>query len=164
MVEVGLQSAKDNTLALIKRGHDAGCFADAILRLKNVNIFTLAHIILGLPGETMEDWIATGKFLAELEVDAVKIHPLHIVKDTELARWYEKGDYVPLTLEGYVEGVVRVLQVLSPDCLIARLTGEAPPEFLLAPQWCREKWKVLDAIRGKLEQIDTWQGKIYKRI
>lgn len=160
-VELGLQSANNNTLELIKRGHTKECFCDAVQKLKEKNIRVLAHIILGLPNESEKDWEITARFLNELKIDAVKIHPLHIVKNTEMESWYRSGMYTPIELREYAEGVAKVIGILHRNCLIARLTGEASKDTLIAPLWCKEKNKVLMAIENELEKRNIYQGSLY---
>lgn len=152
MVELGLQSANPKTLELINRGHTPEDFAEATRKLKEIGVQVLAHIILGLPSEGKEDWLNTGRFLRDVGVDAVKIHPLHVVKGSRLEKWYLDGRYIPLELDEYVKGAVDVLEVLHPECLIARITGEAPPNLLLAPSWCLDKNRVLKMIDGEIER------------
>lgn len=159
IVELGLQTSNNRTLELIRRGHTVEEYVLSTQRLHERGIRTLSHIIIGLPGDIEEDYIRTAHLISSLKVFAVKIHPLHVVKHTEIEQWYREGRYVPLTLEEYVRYVCLFLEHLSDSVLIARLSGEAPDEFLIAPDWCRNKFRVIREIELYLERNDTYQGK-----
>ncbi|MBW1990328.1 MAG: TIGR01212 family radical SAM protein [Deltaproteobacteria bacterium] len=160
-LELGLQSAKDETLAAINRGHSAACFADAVARAKSRGLWVCAHAILGLPGETAEDMAATADFLANLGVEGVKIHLLYAVKGTELGRMVEAGRCRMLSRGEYVERVCDFLERLHPETVVQRLTGDPHPGELLAPPWCLDKRGVLADIKARLAQRDTFQGRLY---
>ncbi|HIQ24994.1 MAG TPA: TIGR01212 family radical SAM protein [Persephonella sp.] len=148
-IEYGLQTANINTLRNINRAHGVADFVDAVLRTKKrPNIKVCAHMIVGLPGDTFEDYIETVKLFASLPIDGVKIHPLHIVKHTVMEKQYKNGEIKLLDLEEYAEIVAILLDYLPEDIIIHRLTGEAPDEELIAPSWCspKEKQKVLKTI------------------
>jgi hypothetical protein len=157
-VEYGLQSAHDYTLELINRGHDIGQFVDAVERTKGRGINICAHIILGLPGETKEEMMATADLVASLELEGIKIHSLYVLKGTKLAEIYQRGEFRLLELEEYVSLVCDFLERLPPDMVIQRLTGEAPRDLLVAPRWSREKMAVLGKIDTELEQRGSYQG------
>lgn len=158
-VELGLQSAHDRSLERINRHHTVAASRDAIARLQAREVAVCAHAILGLPGETAEDMIATVGFLAETRVDGVKIHNLHVVESTALAEEYRNGDYTPLELDEYVDLVVRFLERLPPQVIVQRITGEAPRRLTVAPAWSVNKLAVGNAIERELEHRDTWQGR-----
>lgn len=160
-IEVGLQSAHDITLSRINRGHDVACFERSVHMAKDYGLDVCAHIILGLPGETLEMMLQTALFLADRPVKGVKIHMLYIVKDTPLAALYEKGEYKCLDREEYVEYVVDFLELLPPTMVIQRLTGDPIRSELIAPIWAIDKSENLASIRKRLEDRDTWQGKRY---
>lgn len=157
-VEYGLQSAHDYTLELINRGHDIAQFVDAVERTKGRGINICAHIILGLPGETKEEMMATADLVASLELEGIKIHSLYVLKGTKLAEIYQRGEFRLLELEEYVSLVCDFLERLPPDMVIQRLTGEAPRDLLVAPRWSREKMAVLGKIDTELEQRGSYQG------
>ncbi len=158
VVELGLQTANNRTLEIIKRGHTVEDFVEATYKLHKRGIKVLAHVIIGLPGDTVQDYINTAKLLNDLKIFAVKIHPLHVVKFTELDLWYREGKYIPLEFDEYINYVVEFIANLSPSIYIARLTGEAPEKFLVAPLWCKDKFRVLDGIAKKLEELNIFQG------
>jgi len=154
-IEYGLQTANINTLRNINRAHGVADFVDAVLRTKKrPDIKVCAHMIVGLPGDTFEDYVETAKLIASLPIDGVKIHPLHIVKHTVMEKQYKNGEIKLLDLEEYAEIVAILLDYLPEDIIIHRLTGEAPDEELIAPSWCspKEKQKVLKTIEKAINK------------
>ena len=152
-IEYGLQTANINTLRSINRAHGVADFVDAVLRTKKrPNIKVCAHMIVGLPGDTYEDYIETAKLFASLPIDGVKIHPLHIVRHTVMEKQYKNGEIETLDLKEYAQIVADLLEILPQDIIIHRLTGEAPDEELIAPDWCspREKQRVLQEIENAI--------------
>ena len=164
-VELGLQTARDETAALINRGHTYADFLDGYTRLRNgaPNALICVHLILGLPGEDESAMLETVRRVAELRPDQVKLHLLHVLRGTVLADLYEAGKYVPMEKEAYVTAVVKALELLPPETVIARVTGDGAAEDLLAPLWSRRKREVLNAIDMALSQGDTYQGRLYHR-
>jgi hypothetical protein len=162
-IEYGLQSSHDATLSRINRGHDVACFEQGVRMAKDFGLNVCAHIILGLPGETRDMMLQTAHFLGALPVDGVKIHLLYIVEETPLAGLYEKGGYRCLERDEYIEMVVDVLELLPPDMVIQRLTGDPIGVELLAPLWAKNKSENLRRIRRRLEERETWQGRLYYR-
>ncbi|MBN1594757.1 TIGR01212 family radical SAM protein [candidate division FCPU426 bacterium] len=162
-LEVGMQSVHDRTLQRINRGHDAAAFFQAVRLIRQYpGIKVCAHVILGLPGENPEMEKETACAVARLQVEGIKLHPLHVVQGTALAREYAARSYLPLAREEYVERAVRFLERLWPRTVIHRLCADSLADWLLAPAWVREKNSVLQAIQAKMEQEDTWQGKAYQ--
>ena len=161
-IEYGLQSAHDSTLRAINRGHTAAQFSDAVSRTAARGIKVCAHIILGLPGETGGMMNETARFIARLPVDGVKIHLLHVLKESPLEKLYGEGKIALLPQEGYVAIVCDFLELLPPGVVIQRLTGEAPRGNLVAPLWALDKHAVLRAITSELEKRDSRQGSLYK--
>ena len=160
-LELGLQSIHDRTLDYLNRGHDYRCFLDAYRRAKQRGLRICAHVILGLPGESREDILATAEELARLKVDGVKLHLLHILDGTPLGELYKQGQVAMLELQDYVGLVVDFIERLPPDTLIQRLTGDGPRDILLAPLWSMNKWEVLNAIDAELEHRGSRQGDHY---
>ncbi len=158
-VEYGLQSAHFKTLKIINRGHGPSEFIDAVLRTKKRGIKICAHIILGLPKETKRDMIETAKFLTALQVDAVKIHLIHILKNTILEKMYLKGRFRVPEMDEYVDWVCDFIEHLSPNIMIQRLTADGPLNVLVAPRWAIKKFDIINAIDKELERRDSWQGK-----
>jgi len=160
-IEYGLQSAHDITLKRINRGHDVRCFERAVSMTKEYGINICAHVILGLPGEDRNMMLETARYISSLPVDGIKIHLLYVVEGTALADMYKRGDFRCLEMEEYVELVVDFLELLRPDMVIQRLTGDPVRSELVAPAWAKEKAAVLKMIQQRLEQRDTCQGKYY---
>ena len=158
-IELGLQSSNDSTLKLINRGHDSKNFEIMVKKLHELGIFVVAHIINGLPYETKEDMINTIKFLNDLNIDAVKIHMLHILKDTKLANMYEKQKFHILTKEEYIDVVISQLEFLKDTVVIERITGDPIKEDLVEPKWLIKKFCLLNDIDKEMVKRNTYQGK-----
>ncbi len=156
-LELGLQSPVDRTLAAIGRGHDLATFLAAARRVKELGIRLCVHVILGLPGESREEMLSTPALLNDLGVDGVKIHLLHVNKDTRLAALYERGELLLPEREEYVGLVCDFLERLRPEIFIQRLTGDGGKD-LVAPQWSAAKFEVLNAIDDELERRGSRQG------
>ena len=161
-LELGLQSAHDRTLGILGRGHDAAAFTAASKMAGRFGVPVLAHIILGLPGEGPEEMIQTARFLADLEVEGVKIHHLQIIRKTPMARMLEEGKVVPLSWESYPALVTAFLEELPSSVVVHRLLADAPEDLLLAPRW-PEKGKVLAAVREYMEKGGYWQGRVCEK-
>ena len=160
-IEYGLQSAADRTLRLINRGHGREDFVEAVRLTQRRQILICAHVIVGLPGESIHDIIRTAQLLADLRVDAVKIHNLYIEADAPLAELYKSGRCTLLSRERYVDWVTYFLEYLHPQTIIQRLTGDPDPESLLGPLWTLEKGRTLTMINQRLEDRHTFQGNRY---
>lgn len=160
-LELGLQTMHDRSLDWMNRGHHLDAFLDAVERCRRRPFDLCVHVILGLPGESHADMMATAELLARLPVHAVKIHNLHVVKDTPLEKMYRAGQARMLELEEYVQIVCDFLERLPPNMVIQRLNGDAPPSYLVAPDWCLDKPNILRRIQAALERRDSWQGKRY---
>lgn len=159
-VELGLQSSSDKTAEIINRGHTYADFLDGYRRLREASdkIEICVHIIFGLPGESREDMMKTVCDVAALAPDQVKIHLLHVLKNTEMARIYERGEYTPLEKDEYVALVADAIELLPPDTVVARLTGDGMADDLLAPDWSRKKVAVINDIDKLLYSRSSWQG------
>ncbi len=157
-VEYGLQSAHNPALERIRRGHTVEDFLDAVERTAKRPIRICVHVILGLPGETHAEMMQTAELLARLPIQGVKIHHCHVIRDTPLAKSYQKGEYRPLAYEEYLGCVCDFLERLPWPITIQRLLGEAPRDLLLAPAWGRDKSRVLREIQAELERRGTRQG------
>lgn len=160
-VELGLQSTHNRTAKLLNLGYDYDTFLDTLQCLRERDIDVCAHMILGLPGETHEDMRKTGQILSQLPLQGIKIHLLHLMKETGLVGLYEAGGLSFLSLNEYVGLVVDILEILPPSFVIHRLTGDSPRAQLIGPQWSLNKWEVLNSIDAELERRNTWQGKYY---
>lgn len=157
-VELGLQTIHEETSKLINRCHDLKCFEDCVKRLRSKNINVVVHIINGLPYETKEMMIETVKYLNKLDIQGVKIHMLHILKDTKLALMYKKEGFNVLTKEEYVDIVCTQLENLKESIVVHRITGDPKIDDLIEPTWITKKFGVLNDIDKELEKRGTYQG------
>ena len=158
IVELGLQSIKSSTLKFINRGHDLDNFTKCVKNLQKRHIKVVVHIINGLPNETKEDMLATVKYLNDLHIDGIKIHMLHIIKNTPLATYYQNHPFHILTKEEYIDIVISELELLDPQIVIHRITGDPQKEDLIAPTWLLKKFCVLNDIDKEMKKRDTYQG------
>ena len=157
-LEYGLQSSHDRTLKAINRGHDYACFSGAMERTQGRGILICVHVILGLPGETHEDMLITARRLREMNFQGLKLHLLHVMKDTPMERQYREGKVRVFEQEEYASLVVDFLEWIPPQVTIQRLTADAPPQCLVAPRWCLNKAGVLRSIHEEMERRDFRQG------
>lgn len=157
-LELGLQSAFDDTLARVNRGHGFADYADAVTRARACGLPVCTHLILGLPGETHAHHRETLRRVLAVGTDGLKLHPLHVVKATRLAHEWRQGAYTPLTAEEYVRQCVDLIRHTPPEIVFHRVTGTAPAALLLAPAWCARRWPVLNAITARLVVQDDYQG------
>ncbi|OEF96188.1 TIGR01212 family radical SAM protein [Desulfuribacillus alkaliarsenatis] len=157
-VELGLQTVHDKTASLINRGHDYRCFIDGLNKLQERNINTCAHVIYGLPGETISDMWSTSKTIATLPLQGIKFHLLHVLKGTPLAKIYQQGGLEFMDFDAYIKLVVDTLEILPDDMIIHRLTGDGPRDLLLGPMWSQKKWEILNAIDHELLNRSSKQG------
>ncbi|MBN2418988.1 MAG: TIGR01212 family radical SAM protein [Deltaproteobacteria bacterium] len=161
-IEYGLQSSHDTTLASINRGHNVKAFTDAVNLTAEYGINTCAHVILGLPGETRQMMMQTAQFISASPINGVKIHSLYVTKGTRLARMYLEGGFSCMERDEYIETLIDFLELLPPEFIIQRVTGDPDRESLIAPAWALEKTNNLNLIKKRLEERDTWQGRRYK--
>lgn len=159
MVELGLQTIHETTSKLINRCHTTKEFDEMVKKLRARNINVIVHIINGLPYETKEMMLETIKHINQLDIQGVKIHMLHIVKDTPLATMYQKNPFHVLSQEEYVDIVIDQLELLRPEIVIHRITGDPVKEDLIAPTWLLKKFCVLNEIDKEMVKRDTYQGK-----
>ena len=157
-VELGLQSIHESTNKLINRCHSLECFVDTVNRLRKRNINVVVHIINGLPYETKDMMLETVKFINKLDIQGVKIHMLHIVKNTDLAKLYSEKGFHVLTRDEYIDIVCDQLELLRPEIVINRITGDPKKEDLIEPDWLLKKFCVLNEIDKELVRRDSYQG------
>lgn len=163
IVELGLQTIHEETAELVNRAHDYACYVEGVEKLRKHNIEVVSHIINGLPQETPDMMLETAKAVANLDVQGIKIHLLHLLHKTAMVKQYEKGLLEFMDFDTYVNLVVDQLEILPPDMVIHRLTGDGPIDLLIGPMWSTKKWGILNAIEAELERRDSWQGKFYKK-
>lgn len=159
--ELGLQTAHDGTAELINRRHSLAEFFEGYRLLKEHGIRVCVHIINGLPSETAEMMLETARLLGSLRPDGVKLHLMHVIRGTVLADMYDRGEYVPLEKDEYIDITVRQLELLPAETVIERITGDGDKSTLLAPLWSRDKISVLGGIDKRMAELDTWQGRLY---
>ncbi len=157
-VELGLQSIHAKTLKFINRGHDLENFTNCVKELKKRKIAVVVHIINGLPYESKNDMIETVKYLNQLGIDGIKIHMLHILKNTPLAEIYNKEHFPILTKEEYIAIVCEQLRYLNKNIVIHRITGDPNKEDLVAPLWLLKKFVVLNDIDKEMKRQNIYQG------
>ena len=164
-VELGLQSSSDITAERINRGHTMADFREGYARLRRVvpEAEICIHVIFGLPGEDDADMLGTVREVASLKPEQVKIHLLHIIKDTPLAEEYLRGEYLPLERERYIRLVTEGLKLLPPETVICRLTGDGVAEDLLAPEYSKRKIAILNDIDKLMYESELYQGCSYKK-
>lgn len=165
-VEYGIESCYDRTLKRINRGHTFAEAKEALEKTSEMGISTGAHFIFGLPGETVNDMLAEADIISSLPLTTVKFHQLQIIKKTPMEREFldNPGDFHLFTLEEYIDFFVKFIERLNPAIVVERFTGEAPPRFLAGEGWGKIRTdQVVNMIEKKLEELDTWQGKLFKK-
>jgi len=158
-LELGLQSAFDKTLLTVQRGHTFADYRSAVKMTQKYGIPICTHLIIGLPDEERQHHLTTLARVLELGTNGLKLHPLHVVKHTFLAKQWQLGLYQPLALKNYVSIVADLIERTPADIVYHRVTGTASLDVLLAPMWCNKKWAVLNAIEAELRQRNSGQGK-----
>jgi hypothetical protein len=157
-LELGLQSAFDASLVKVNRGHGLKEYIQTSVAARHFGIPVCTHLIVGLPGE--DGWYAreTLDIVLDIGTEGLKLHPLHVVKGTQLANQWRRGEYHPLPLEDYVRIAADLIERTPWDVVYHRITGTAPAKLLLAPAWCSQKWPVVNAVVAELERRGTRQG------
>lgn len=162
-VELGLQTIHDKTGELINRCHTLEEFENMVLKLRERNIDVVVHIINGLPYETKDMMLETVKYLNKLDIQGIKIHMLHILKNTKLAKMYKDNPFKVLSKEEYIDIVVSQLELLREEIVIHRITGDPKVEDLIEPNWLIKKFVVLNDIDKELKRRNTYQGKLIEK-
>ena len=158
IIELGLQTIKEETSILINRCHTLNCFEEMVKKLRKRNINVVVHIINGLPYETKEDMINTVKYLNKIDIQGIKIHMLSITKDTALEKLYQEKPFHILTKEEYIDIVINQLENLREEIVIHRITGDPKKEDLIEPTWLLKKFCVLNDIDKEMKRRNTYQG------
>lgn len=158
-VEFGMQTMHNKSLDWMNRGEHHDSMLDAMERSRGRGFEICAHIMLGLPGESWEDMMATANEVARLELDAVKIHNLYAVSNTPLAEQVKKGEVTLMDRDDYVATLVDFLERIPETTVVERISGEAPPVYFLGPEWALDKPGVLNAVELEMQSRDSWQGK-----
>ena len=162
-IELGLQTIHNDTHARLNTHTTVEGFDMAFSKLQALGIPVITHVILGLPGETKEMMLETVSHIASLPIAGIKLQLLHILKGTKLAFEYESEPFPLFTMEEYCDFIIDCLEILPPDMVVHRLTGDGPRNLLIAPLWSTDKKRVLNTINKKLKERKTYQGRLYKK-
>ena len=163
-VELGLQTIHESTAAYIRRGYHLSCFEDSLKRLRTAGLEVVVHTILGLPGESREDMLATMDYLNARDIQGIKLQLLHVLKGTDLAYDYLAGKFKVLERTEYIDLVADCLEHLDPSIVIHRVTGDGPKDLLIAPLWASRKREVLNLLHHRLKERQSFQGKALERV
>ena len=151
-IELGLQTVNENTASAFNRGYTLDDFEKTYDELKKRKFEVIVHMILGLPGETKEDMYATAKYLSKKQIDGIKIHGLHILKGTRLAKEYKKHPFKIMSLVEYTEVLINCLKMLPESTIIHRMTGDGDKKLLIEPMWSADKKRVLNYINKRIRE------------
>ena len=153
-IELGLQTIHERTAKAVHRDYDLAAFEQGYRALKDLGLTVIVHVIFSLPGETREDMLGTVRYLAALDPppDGVKLQMLHVLRGTQLGAEYEKAPFPLLTMEEYAELIAESVRILPEETVLHRLTGDAPGKLLIAPEWTRNKKRVLNAIQREINK------------
>ena len=160
-IELGLQSIHNETLLKIRSGFSYEQYLNAVADLNSYHIPVITHLILGLPGETKEMMLKSVTAIANLPVSGVKLQLLHVLKNTDLGLFYEENPFPVFSLEEYCDFIVSCIELLPPEMVIHRITGDGPRSLLIAPLWSTDKKRVLNTIQKRFKERGTWQGKFF---
>lgn len=159
-VELGLQTIHESTAEYIRRGYELACFEEAVSKLRAIGIEVIVHVILGLPGESKEQMLETVAYVGNQKVQGIKLQLLHVLKDTDLEIAYRNREFSCMSLEEYTELLIESLRRIPDNMVIHRLTGDGPKEILVAPEWSKDKKRVLNYIRKQIENYPGEQGEL----
>lgn len=162
-LEMGLQTTNDECGRIINRQFDFADYVSMLKRLSSTALSVCVHVMNGLPFETIDDMFLTVQNIAGLPFDGIKIHMLHIINDTELARMDQKNNYELISRDEYIDLVVRQLEIIRPEVVVQRLTGDPIKTDLIKPQWLLNKTTILNDIDKLMRKKDTYQGKYYEQ-
>lgn len=161
-VELGLQTIHPATARYIRRGYPLSCFETAVRELRLRKIEVIVHTILGLPGESHQQILETMEYLNGQDIQGIKLQLLHVLEGTDLALDYRKGLFSTLSREEYLTLLIQCLELLSPDIVIHRLTGDGPSQLLIAPLWASRKREVLNLLHHQMKEQQSYQGKAFR--
>ena len=162
-VELGLQTSNENTGKVINRDYTDEQFSAAVSLLNKYNIDVVTHIMVGLPGENFDDIKNTVEFINNHSIQGLKIHSTYVVKNTRLADMYFNGTYTPISLDYYLDCASYILTHISPDIVIHRVSGDAPKDLLIAPDWNLHKKWIINGLDKLFRDKDLYQGMNYKK-
>lgn len=160
-VEIGLQTSNDNTGKIINRCYSSSDFTNAVKLLNKYNIDVVTHIMIGLPNENLEDLKNTVTFINSHNIQGLKIHSTYITKNTVLEKMYNENKYNPITLDYYIESACYVLTHINPNIIIHKISGDAPKDLLVAPEWNKHKKWIINGIDKYMKYNNLYQGKYF---
>lgn len=160
-VELGLQTANNETAKIINRGYGRSCFERAVKILNKYEIPVCVHLIVGLPGENEEDIKYSAEYLSHFDIWGVKIHSIYVMRGTKLCEMYDRGEYTPPSLDEYARLASYIISHLSQRIIVHRITGDCPKSLLVAPEWNRDKTKIVEAVQNYLKENSLSQGCFY---
>ncbi|MBQ8231906.1 MAG: TIGR01212 family radical SAM protein, partial [Lachnospiraceae bacterium] len=161
-IELGLQSIHEASAVFIRRGYHLDCFADSFRKLKERSIPVIVHVILGLPGEMPEDMYETIHYLNHCRPFGIKLQLLHVLKGTDLASLYQQSSFETLSKDAYLDILIHCLELLHPEIVVHRVTGDGPKELTIAPLWSLHKRDVLNSLHTKMQVQGAYQGRLCK--
>jgi len=163
LLELGIESHRDETLESVNRGHTFADSEKAIRIASERGLMTCAHLILGLPGETRDDWMDQTAIISRLPVNIIKLHQLQIHRDTKMEAVYRKnpGDFNLFSMDNYIEILIDYIERLRPSIIIDRFVSQAPPELIIAPAWDIKNFEFVAKVEKRLAERGTWQGRLW---
>ncbi|MGH7908446.1 MAG: radical SAM protein, partial [Thermodesulfobacteriota bacterium] len=161
-IEYGIESIYDKTLEYMNRGHNYQSLLEAIQITRKQGINIGAHIIVGFPTETRDEMLQMADEISRLKIDFLKVHNLHVVKNTPLARMYAKDPFRVFNYEEYIDFISRFIEQVSPKIVLERLFTDTPQDLLIAPRWNKTHNEILRGIEMELERRNTYQGRLFK--
>lgn len=162
-IELGLQTIHEDTAKLIRRGYDIYCFEKAVENLRKRGIDIVTHLIIGLPNESKEEILKSVKYIANKGIQGVKLHLMHILKGTDLYNYYKVNPFPLLEKDEYISIIADALELLPPEMVIHRVTGDGAKDLLVGPRWSLHKLAVISGIDRELKDRDSYQGKNYNK-
>ena len=162
-VELGLQTSNDETAKIINRGYESKVFTKAVNLLNKYDIEVITHIMVGLPNESFEEIKQTVEFLNKHNIQGLKIHSCYVVENTKLAKLYQVGNYSPISLDEYLEYASYIITHINPNIILHKVSGDAPKDLLIAPEWNSHKKWILNGLDKLLTEKNLYQGMYYKK-
>ena len=158
-VELGLQTIHASSASFIRRGYNLDCFDLAVKKLNESSLDIIVHLILGLPNETKEQMLQSVNYISSKKIQGVKLQLLHILRNTDLEHYYYENNFQALTMDEYIDILISCIEIIPPNIVIHRITGDGPKNLLIAPRWSTNKKVVLNTILREFKAHNTWQGK-----
>ena len=162
-VELGFQTSNDNTAKIINRGYSNYQFTETVKLLNKYHIDVITHIMVGLPNENLEDIKNTICFINNQNIQGLKIHSTYVIENTKLADMYKKGLYIPISLNNYIESLTYILTHINPNIIIHKISGDAPKDLLIAPNWNSHKKWIINGLDKYLKDNNLYQGMFYEK-